>query len=73
MLHAFHNLRLIVESDSVPRFPINIRAMEPEKRWGWFVNIAVERFVEHVSLRTSRLKISQGLTVGAAVLAHGAL
>ncbi|KAH0835046.1 hypothetical protein J3R83DRAFT_10783 [Lanmaoa asiatica] len=44
MLRAFHNLRVIVESDNVPRFPTDVRAMEPERRWGWFVNIAVERF-----------------------------
>lgn len=45
MLHAFHNLRVIVESNDAPQFPSDVRAMEPEKRWGWFVNIAVERFV----------------------------
>jgi hypothetical protein len=44
MLHAFHNLRMIIESNEVPQFPSNVRAMEPEKRWGWFVNLAVERF-----------------------------
>ncbi|KAF8548607.1 hypothetical protein OG21DRAFT_1422787 [Imleria badia] len=44
MLHTFHNLRVVVESNEVPRFPSEVREMEPEKRWGWFVNIAVERF-----------------------------
>ncbi|KAF8438942.1 hypothetical protein L210DRAFT_2235973 [Boletus edulis BED1] len=44
MLHAFHSLRVTIESNDEPRFPRNIREMEPEKRWGWFVSIAVERF-----------------------------
>ncbi|KAI9461336.1 hypothetical protein HD554DRAFT_2028306 [Boletus coccyginus] len=44
MLHAFHNLRVIVESDDVTQFPVDVCAMDPEKRWSWFVNIAVERF-----------------------------
>lgn len=45
MLLAFHSLRVIVGFDDIPQFPIEVRAMEPEKRREWFVNIAVERFV----------------------------
>lgn len=45
MLLAFHSLQVIVRFDDVPQFPIEVRAMEPEKRREWFVNIAVERFV----------------------------
>lgn len=75
MLHAFHNLRVTVESDDVSRFPTDVRAMEPEKRWGWFVNIAVERFVLNITSFKRRmiLSFSRGLIAGAAASAIGAL
>ncbi|KAH0835043.1 hypothetical protein J3R83DRAFT_10780 [Lanmaoa asiatica] len=66
MLRAFHNLRVIVESDNVPRFPTDVRAMEPERRWGWFVNIAVERFVPDVPYLPN-LSLNPSLEVSALV------
>ncbi|KAI9572329.1 hypothetical protein HD554DRAFT_2015301 [Boletus coccyginus] len=44
LLHAFDILRRDVESGDVSRFPQDVRTMDVETRWGWFVSLAVERF-----------------------------
>ncbi|KAF9222788.1 hypothetical protein BS17DRAFT_755176 [Gyrodon lividus] len=45
LLHAFHTLRATIEAgDDASRLPHDVRIMDADKRWGWFVNIAVERF-----------------------------
>ncbi|KIK81036.1 hypothetical protein PAXRUDRAFT_15460 [Paxillus rubicundulus Ve08.2h10] len=44
LLHAFHTLRHTIEAGDMSRLPHDVRTMDPDKRWGWFVNIAVERF-----------------------------
>ncbi|KAI9572327.1 hypothetical protein HD554DRAFT_1671379 [Boletus coccyginus] len=44
LLHAFDILRRDVESGDVSRFPQDVRIMDAETRWGWFVSLAVERF-----------------------------
>lgn len=49
LLHAFHTLRHTIEAGDVSRLPHDVRTMDPEKRWGWFVNIAVERYVSRFS------------------------
>ena len=43
LLHAFDTLRRDVESGDVSRFPPDVRIMDAETRWGWFVSLAVER------------------------------
>jgi len=42
LLNAFSVMRLKVE-DGDPRFPDLVREMSAEKRWEWFVSLAVER------------------------------
>lgn len=45
LLGAFHSLRSIVEAGEDVRIPSHVRDFEPEQRWAWFVNLAVERCV----------------------------
>ena len=42
-LRAFDTLRRDVTSADVSRFPPEIRTVDRETRWGWFVSLAVER------------------------------
>ncbi|KIJ63482.1 hypothetical protein HYDPIDRAFT_168332 [Hydnomerulius pinastri MD-312] len=44
ILHAFRSLRQIVEQGDIPDLPEHARTMDPERRWGWFIHLAVERF-----------------------------
>ncbi|KAI9467246.1 hypothetical protein BJY52DRAFT_57416 [Lactarius psammicola] len=51
-LGALHDLRKRVESAADSSWPPLIRELDGERRWSWFVNLAVERFqrwVEHLS------------------------
>ena len=43
LLHAFDTLRRDVESGDLSRFPQDVRVMDAETRWAWFVSLAVER------------------------------
>ena len=43
LLHVFDMLRRDVESGDLSRFPPDVRTMDAETRWGWFVSLAVER------------------------------
>lgn len=45
LLYEFHLLRERVEKGDVPHIPEAVRIMDPERRWAWFVNLAVERWV----------------------------
>ncbi|KII94204.1 hypothetical protein PLICRDRAFT_419726 [Plicaturopsis crispa FD-325 SS-3] len=44
LLHAFYSLRCQVEEGSDPRLPEWSTKVDPERRWAWFVGLAVERF-----------------------------
>ncbi|KAG9316181.1 hypothetical protein JVU11DRAFT_2202 [Chiua virens] len=44
LLHAFDALRHDVESGDLSRLPQDARIMDAGTRWGWFLNLAVERF-----------------------------
>ncbi|EIW76441.1 hypothetical protein CONPUDRAFT_158469 [Coniophora puteana RWD-64-598 SS2] len=44
ILHAFHALRMAMEQGADERIPAFVQRMDPAGRWGWFVNLAVERF-----------------------------
>jgi hypothetical protein len=51
-LGALHDLRRRVESAADASWSPQIRELDGEQRWSWFVNLAVERFqrwVEHLS------------------------
>ncbi|KAH9002363.1 hypothetical protein EDB86DRAFT_2827331 [Lactarius hatsudake] len=50
-LGALHNLRKRVQSEAPATWPPLIRELDGERRWLWFVNLAVERsrWVEHIS------------------------
>ncbi|KAH9049000.1 hypothetical protein EDB84DRAFT_1410083 [Lactarius hengduanensis] len=51
-LGALHDLRKRVQSEAPATWPPLIRELDGERRWLWFVNLAVERFqrwVEHIS------------------------
>ncbi|KAI9447796.1 hypothetical protein H4582DRAFT_2068384 [Lactarius indigo] len=50
-LGALHDLRKRVETAAHASWPLLIRELDGERRWSWFVNLAVERFqrwVEHL-------------------------
>ncbi|KAH9031145.1 hypothetical protein EDB85DRAFT_2243135, partial [Lactarius pseudohatsudake] len=50
-LGALHDLRKKVQSKTYATWPPLIRELDGERRWSWFVNLAVERFqrwVEHL-------------------------
>ncbi|KAI0683786.1 hypothetical protein BC835DRAFT_1422969 [Cytidiella melzeri] len=44
LLRAIKNLRTVVEDGQDGRFPSLARDLAPPQRWGWFINLAVERF-----------------------------
>ncbi|VDB87855.1 unnamed protein product [Peniophora sp. CBMAI 1063] len=47
LLRAFTELRAQVENqtgDAAVHFPQEVKQLSPERRWTWFVNLAVERF-----------------------------
>ncbi|KAH9044046.1 hypothetical protein EDB83DRAFT_2295197 [Lactarius deliciosus] len=51
-LGALHDLRKKVQSKTYATWPALIRELDGERRWSWFVNLAVDRFqrwVEHLS------------------------
>ena len=45
ILRTFHTLRSTVENAKDDRFPSWAKEMEPERRWSWFVALAVHRQV----------------------------
>jgi hypothetical protein len=45
ILRTFHTLRSTVENAKDGRFPPWAKEMEPERRWTWFVSLAVHRQV----------------------------
>lgn len=51
LLGAFHDLRSMVEAGEDVRIPAQVRDFEADQRWGWFVNLAVERYVGSFSYR----------------------
>jgi hypothetical protein len=44
ILRAFHGLRCVIEDAKDDRIPTWVKAMESERRWAWYVGLAVERF-----------------------------
>ncbi|EIW76458.1 hypothetical protein CONPUDRAFT_64644 [Coniophora puteana RWD-64-598 SS2] len=44
LLRAFNALRASIEEGSVVNIPGLVLEMRPDAWWGWFVNLAVERF-----------------------------
>lgn len=44
LLHAFHELKKKVQEGVDDRFPEYTRTLDGERRWTWFVALAVERF-----------------------------
>jgi hypothetical protein len=44
LLRAFHSLRCIVDEAKDDRIPAWVKSMESERRWAWYVGLAVERF-----------------------------
>lgn len=45
LLRAFKNLRDVFDKGEDIRLPASARTLEPIPRWGWFVGLAVERYV----------------------------
>ena len=43
LLRAFKQLRSVIDEGADPRIPEYARALDPIPRWGWFVNLAVDR------------------------------
>ena len=43
LLRAFKQLRSVIDEGADPRIPVYARALDPVPRWGWFVNLAVDR------------------------------
>ncbi|KAH7882290.1 hypothetical protein F5I97DRAFT_1931482 [Phlebopus sp. FC_14] len=44
LLRAFHNLRITVEDCKDNRIPECARHLDKDKRWRWFIHLAVDRF-----------------------------
>ncbi|KIJ16489.1 hypothetical protein PAXINDRAFT_75707 [Paxillus involutus ATCC 200175] len=44
LLRAFHALRQTVQAGNDYRFPADVRLLDADRRWTWFVSLAVERF-----------------------------
>ena len=44
LLHAFHTLKASVQ-DGDGRFPAAAQMLDGQRRWAWFVALAVERYV----------------------------
>lgn len=43
LLRLFYNLRATIEAGKDDRLPAWALQLEPERRWAWFVTLAVER------------------------------
>ena len=43
LLGAFKQLRTVLDEGADPRIPEYAQSLEPIARWGWFVNLAVDR------------------------------
>jgi hypothetical protein len=50
ILRTFNALRSIVEEAKDDRFPPWAKKLEPERRWAWFVTLAVHRYVAHAQV-----------------------
>ncbi|KAI0311521.1 hypothetical protein OF83DRAFT_1150577 [Amylostereum chailletii] len=53
LLRAFSDLRAAVQEGTDPRFPYAVRGLEGERRWTWFVALAVERFERWIACISS--------------------
>lgn len=45
LLRAFKSLRTTVEEGKVAKWPEIVHGLDPQRRWAWFVGLAVDRYL----------------------------
>lgn len=50
LLRMFHNLRVTVEECKDRRIPAFVAKMDRDSRWVWFVTLAIDRYVDSLSI-----------------------